>query len=43
MPGLEQHFSTRQETIIALIHQLVERETTSREAARLDEIARNIS
>lgn len=43
MPGLEQHFSTRQETIIALIRQLVERETTSREAARLDEIARFIA
>ncbi|MFN7946345.1 MAG: M20 family metallopeptidase [Blastocatellia bacterium] len=40
MPGLNQYFSTRQETIVALIRHLVERETTSREAARLDEIAR---
>lgn len=40
MPGLEQHFRTRQESVITLIRHLVERETTSREAARLDEIAR---
>ncbi|HZS04593.1 MAG TPA: M20 family metallopeptidase [Blastocatellia bacterium] len=36
---LSEHFGARQELITGLIRELVERETTSREAARLDEIA----
>lgn len=40
MPGLAEYFNARQELLISLMRALVERETTSREAARLDEIAR---
>jgi glutamate carboxypeptidase len=40
MPGLAEYFNARQELLISLMRDLVERETTSREAARLDEIAR---
>jgi glutamate carboxypeptidase len=40
---LLEHFSQRQELIIELIRDLVERETTSREEARLDEIARFVA
>ncbi len=43
MPGLSEYFHPRQELIVALIRELVERETTSREAARLDEIARFVA
>jgi glutamate carboxypeptidase len=40
MPTLLEYFSGRQELITGLIRDLVQRETTSREEARLDEIAR---
>ncbi len=39
MSGLSEYFHPRQELMVALIRELVERETTSREATRLDEIA----
>jgi len=43
MSSLLSHFSTRQVAILELTQQLVERETTSREEARLDEIARFVA
>jgi glutamate carboxypeptidase len=43
MSNLVAHFTARQETILTAIRVLVERETTSREAARLDEIARFVA
>jgi len=43
MPSLLEHFSQRQELMIGLIRDLVERETTSREEARLSEIARFVA
>ncbi len=43
MSVLLNHFTTRQAAILKSIRELVERETKSREAARLDEIARFIA
>ena len=43
MPTLLEHFECRQAEIAGLIRDLVERETTSREEARLDEIARFVA
>jgi glutamate carboxypeptidase len=43
MSVLLNHFTARQATILKSIRELVERETKSREAARLDEIARFVA
>jgi glutamate carboxypeptidase len=43
MAVLLNHFTTRQAAILKSIRELVERETKSREAARLDEIARFVA
>lgn len=43
MTSLLPHFSSHQQEIVQLTRELVERETTSREAARLDDIARFVA